>query len=99
MKAISRAAKREKLPFPSKPHTRLRPGAMEGPNDEQRRALQLLVDSPKGCTEEAMLAAGFELATLGDLMFGGFAVATARDTLSGSQWIEITDAGRKAIAE
>jgi hypothetical protein len=57
--------------------------AMANLNDEQRRALHILALSPNGCTEESMLAHGFELATLGDLMFGGFALATPRDTRAG----------------
>jgi hypothetical protein len=69
-------------------------------SDEQRRALHILALSPNGCSEEAMLAHGFELATLGDLMFGGFALATPRDTRAGRLivWMELTEAGRQAIA-
>jgi hypothetical protein len=67
-------------------------------SDEHRRALQFLADSPNGCTEADMLTHGFELATLGDLMFRGLALAAPRDTLP-VMWIEITEAGRKAIAD
>jgi hypothetical protein len=42
-------------------------------SNEQRRALRTLAGSPNGCTEALMLAQGFQLATLGDLMLGGFA--------------------------
>jgi hypothetical protein len=44
-----------------------------------------------------MLRHGFELATVGDLMFQGLALAATRDTLP-VMWIEITEAGRQAIA-
>jgi hypothetical protein len=66
--------------------------------DEQRRALRLLAGQPHGCTEADMLTHGFELATLGDVLFEGFALAAPQDT-SPVMWIEITEAGRKAIAE
>jgi hypothetical protein len=72
---------------------------MEKLSEEQRRALRILALSPKGCTEAAMLTHGFELATLGDLMFGGLALARPQDTCAGRLivWMEITEAGRKAI--
>jgi hypothetical protein len=74
---------------------------MEKLSDEQRRALRILALSPNGCAEAAMLTHGFELATLGDLTFGGFALATPRDTSTGRLivWMEITEAGRKVIAD
>jgi hypothetical protein len=65
--------------------------------DEQRRALRLMAAQPHGCTEADMLTHGFELATLGDLMFRRLALAAPRDTLP-VMWIELTEAGRKAIA-
>jgi hypothetical protein len=66
--------------------------------DEQRRALRLLASTPGGCTEADMLTHGFELATLGDLMFRGLALAAPRDSLP-VMWITITEVGRQAIAE
>jgi hypothetical protein len=71
--------------------------------DEQRRALRLLARSPKGCTEAILLAHGFELAMPGKLAFDGLANVEARDTMAGSRrmkvfWLQITEAGRKAIA-
>jgi hypothetical protein len=65
--------------------------------DESRRALQILTGAPDGCTEAEMLTHGFELATLGDLIFAGLAMAAPRDTLP-VMWITLTEAGRKAIA-
>jgi hypothetical protein len=72
-------------------------------SDEQRRALHLLARSPNGCTEALMMAHGFALALLGDLVLGGFALATPRLTHAGSRpmmvvWMTITPAGRRAIA-
>jgi hypothetical protein len=77
----------------------VQPHPMATLTDEQRRALRLLARSPKGCTEAILLAHGFELAMLGD----GLAKVEARDTMAGSRrmkvfWLQITAAGRKAIA-
>jgi hypothetical protein len=66
--------------------------------DEQRRALRPLAGQPHGCAEADMLTHGFELATLGDLMFRGLALAAPRDSLP-VMWITITEVGRQAIAE
>jgi hypothetical protein len=72
--------------------------------DEQRRALQLLARSPNGCTEAIMLAHGFELAMLEQLVLGDRARSAAHNTKVGGRWkkvvwLQITLAGRKAIAE
>jgi hypothetical protein len=76
-----------------------RAAAIHGESDTRAwRALQLLAGRPHGCTEADMLTHGFELAALGDLIFAGFALPAPRDTLH-VMWIEITEAGRKAIAE
>jgi hypothetical protein len=40
-----------------------------------RRALQVLADAPDGCTEAIMLAHGFKLDLLVDLVRDGFAIA------------------------
>jgi hypothetical protein len=73
-------------------------------SDDQRRALRLLAGSPNGCTEAIMLAHGFEVAMLGQLVFDGLARAEDHNTMAGSRrikvtWLQITAAGRKAIAE
>jgi hypothetical protein len=73
-------------------------------SDEQRRALQLLARCPNGYTEALMMAHGFPIEMLGDLLVAGFALATPEDTRAGRQpmlvvWMSITEAGRKAIAE
>jgi hypothetical protein len=71
---------------------------------EKRRALQLLARSPNGCTEALMMAHGFELVMLAKLVIDGLAVAVDHSTMAGRRrmkvvWLQITPAGRKAIAE
>jgi hypothetical protein len=51
-----------------------------------------------------MLAHGFEVATLGELVIDGLAKAEEHHTMAGRRrmkvvWLQITVAGRKAIAE
>ena len=77
---------------------------------EQRRALELLAGSPRGCTRARLLADGFTVDMLADLVREGL-VTTQRDTLRvgrrtrvGGRTIRveryrITDAGRRAIEE
>jgi hypothetical protein len=57
--------------------------------------------SPNGCTEEVMLAHGFELEMLGRLIVDGLAGAEAHSTMAGRRrikvtWMHITAAGREA---
>jgi hypothetical protein len=71
---------------------------------EQRRGLQLMARTPNGCTEALMMAYGFPIAMLGDLVMAGLAVATPQETRAGRKpmlvvWMTITEAGRKAMAE
>jgi hypothetical protein len=71
--------------------------------DEQRRALQVLARSPNGCTKALMLAHGFQLEMLDKLVLDGVAKAEEHATMAGSRamkvvWLQITEAGRKAIA-
>jgi hypothetical protein len=73
-------------------------------SEEQCSALRLVGQHPHGCAEALLLKQGFELAMLGDLVFGGFVLATPQDAPAGSQrelivWMTITAAGRRAIAE
>jgi hypothetical protein len=70
---------------------------------EQKRALQLLVGSPHGCTEAIMLAHGFATELLVDLVRDGLATAAPGIVYAGNRPIEvtrltITDAGRQALA-
>jgi hypothetical protein len=69
---------------------------------DQRRALEILAGSPHGVTESVMLAHGFGIGTLHDLVRNGFATAETRTVRAGRQpievtWLTITDAGRRAL--
>jgi hypothetical protein len=73
-------------------------------SDEELRALRLLARSPNGCTEPVILAHGFTLDQIANLVFGGLAKREVRNmTADGRQLkvvrMQITDAGRKSIAD
>jgi hypothetical protein len=72
--------------------------------DEHRRALQALAREPVGCAEVALLAQGFSVGQLATLVMDGFAKRRPIVTNVGGQekivlWMQITDAGRAALAE
>jgi hypothetical protein len=73
------------------------------PAPTRRRALELLADCPQeGCAEAVLLAHGFTIPQLVDLVRAGLATATAERVKAGGQWLEvavlrITDAGRRAL--
>jgi hypothetical protein len=68
--------------------------------DEQLRALQLLARHPDGCAEAVLLADGFFVGALAVLVVDGFATMHRTATDVGNVvWMEITEEGRKAIAE
>jgi hypothetical protein len=69
------------------------------PKPDRRRALELLAASPDGCTEAVMLAHGFTVAQMVELIAAGLATASTERVVAGSRTIEvarmrITDAGR-----
>ena len=73
-------------------------------NDDQRRALMTLAHQKNGCAEAALLADGFSIDQLAGLVVQGYAVMQQRRVeISGRMrtvvWMQITDAGRSAIAE
>jgi hypothetical protein len=73
------------------------------PSPDRRRALDLLADSPNGCTEAVLLAHGLSRELLVDLIDDGFATASAERVPAGGREIEVTRvritvAGRRAIA-
>jgi hypothetical protein len=77
--------------------------AMAKLNDDQRRALEMLAHQD-GCAEAALLADGFSIDQLAGLVVQGYAVMQRRRVdISGRMrtvvWMQITEAGRKAIAE
>ena len=69
----------------------------------RRRALQLLVGAgAEGCSEAIMLAQGFTIDELVDLVNRGLATATPQPVVTGKgryqiPILRITDAGRKAL--
>ena len=73
-------------------------------SDEELRALQLLARSPSGCSEPVILAHGFTLDQIADLIFRGLAKREVSNmSLDGRKAkvvrMQITPAGRKAIAD
>jgi hypothetical protein len=69
------------------------------PKPDRRRALELLASCRDGCTEAIMLAQGFTIAQMVELVRAGLATATAEPVVAGGKTIEvarmrITAAGR-----
>jgi hypothetical protein len=72
------------------------------PKPDRRRALELLAASPHGCTEAMMVAHGFTVAQMVELVRAGLATATAERVVAGRDTAEvarvrITEAGRRAL--
>ncbi len=71
---------------------------------DRRRAIELLAGSAKqGCTEAFLLAHGFTVELLVNIVRAGFATAQSERVHAGGQPIEvtrvhITDAGRRALS-
>ena len=70
----------------------------------RRRALALLAGSADGATEAVMLAHGFKLDLLVELVIAKLATARVERIIAGTRWMEvtrmrITDAGRRTLAE
>jgi hypothetical protein len=71
--------------------------------DKQRRAVEMLVRQPAACSEAQLYASGFSFVQLARLLIDGYAtVERKRINVGGRErsvpWLQITDAGRKAIA-
>ena len=73
-------------------------------NARQRRALELLSDAgQQGCTGATLLAHGFSIDMLADLVRAGLATAHRKPLMSPGQRqidvarVRITDAGRRAL--
>jgi hypothetical protein len=69
---------------------------------DQLRALRLLAAAPNGATEAIMLAHGFTISLLDDLVLRGVATAEKRAMRAGRRpikvtWLTITNAGRQAL--
>jgi hypothetical protein len=74
------------------------------PKPDRRRALELLASCRDGCTEAMMLAHGFTIPQMVELVRAGLAMATADRVVAGRRTIKvarvrITEAGRRALAE
>jgi hypothetical protein len=73
-----------------------------GPKPDRRRALELLAGSRDGCTEAIMLAHGFTVAQMVELVRAGLATANSERLVAGGRMVEvaqvqITEAGRRAL--
>jgi hypothetical protein len=73
-----------------------------GPRPDRRRALDLLAACRDGCTEAIMLAHGFTIPQMVELVHAGLAMATGERVVAGRKTIEvtrvrITEAGRQAL--
>jgi len=71
---------------------------------KRRRALELLEASLDGCTEAIMLAHGFNIELLVELVQAGLATASTERMLASGRPMEvtrlrITGAGRRALAQ
>ena len=58
-----------------------------GPQPDRRRALELLASCRDGCTEAMMLAHGFTIPQMVELVRAGLATATAERLVAGSRKI------------
>jgi hypothetical protein len=72
------------------------------PKPDRHRALELLAASHDGATEAIMLAHGFTIPQMVELVCAGLATATAERVVAGNKTIEvarvrITEAGRRAL--
>ena len=74
------------------------------PKPDRRRALELLASSRDGVTEAMMLAHGFTVEQMVELVHAGLASATAERVVAGGRAMEvarvrITEAGQQALAK
>jgi hypothetical protein len=72
------------------------------PKPNRRRALELLASCRDGCTEALLLAHGFSIEQMVELVRAGLATASAERVVAGNRTIEvasvrISEAGRRAL--
>ena len=77
---------------------------MPTPKRQRRRALELLDAARNGCTEAIMLAHGFSVDVLAELIRDGLATVSTERAMVGARKIEvarwrITEAGRRALTD
>jgi hypothetical protein len=80
-----------------------RRAARSGPKPDRRRALELLASSRDGATEAIMLAHGFTIPQLVELVRAGLATTAAERVVAGGRAMEvarvqITEGGRQALS-
>jgi hypothetical protein len=80
------------------------PNRKRSPPAARRRALELLAASRDGCSEAIMLAHGFTVDVLAEIVRAGLAMASVERMVAGGKRIEvirvrITEAGRRALAD
>jgi hypothetical protein len=85
-----------------RPVTREMPRPRRRPKPDRRHALELLASCRDGCTEAIMLAHGFSIDMMVELVSVGLASAKVERVVAGGKTIEvarvwITDAGRRAL--
>jgi len=74
------------------------------PQPDRRRALELLAASRDGCTEAIMIAHGFTVPQMVELVRAGLATAYTRRVIVARHtveiaWVRITAAGRRALPD
>jgi hypothetical protein len=75
-----------------------------GLDTDQLRALRMVAEARLGCTESVLLAHGFKLEMLTELVGNGLAKATPGTVRVGERpikviWLTITATGRQALAD
>ena len=89
---------------PRRPHPKSpKPERREPDSSIRHRALAFLAGCPDGCAEGLLLANGFTVELLVELVRDGLASASPERVVSGRETIEvarvrITEAGRKALS-
>jgi hypothetical protein len=81
-----------------------RAGRRRRPKPDRRRALELLASCPNGCTEAILLAHGFTIEQMGDLVRSGLVSTRTERVVARSRTYEaarvrITEAGRLALSD
>jgi hypothetical protein len=71
-------------------------------SNDKRRLLELLADNLNGCTESLLLAYGFRIERIAELLAAGLATARSERLIAAGKAVDvtrirITDAGRVAL--
>jgi hypothetical protein len=82
----------------------LRPAYRKQPRPSRRRAIELLASCADGCSEAILMAHGFTVEQMAELVRSGLATAQTERVMAGGRAIEvarvrITEAGRQAIGK